>query len=79
IYRDDPRIEISLDLNWQQKQQVMKFCLPVNLTGTSCRTQQPYGQFERLADGEEHPFQRWIDVVGQIGETEYGVAVLNDG
>lgn len=80
IYADDPRIEINFDLNWQEQHKVAKYCFPLNLKNLSCNSAQPYGQISRPADAEEHPFQHWLDVVGETeNNTEFGFAVLNSG
>jgi alpha-mannosidase len=83
IYQNDPRIEIDFNLNWQEQHQIAKYCFPFNFKNAACHSEQPYGQISRPANGEEHPFQQWLDVVGEIKNgaemTEYGIAVLNNG
>lgn len=80
LYQNDPRIEIDFSLNWQEQQQIAKYCFPFNFKNAACHSEQPYGQMTRPADGEEHPFQQWLDVVGELpGGQEYGIAVVNNG
>lgn len=84
LYRDDPRIEIQIDLNWQEQQKLVKYCFPLAPNEQTCFSEQPYGQIRREADGEEHPFQQWLDISGTVvnqgrKKLDYGVTFLNNG
>jgi len=84
LYRDDPRIEVELKWNWQEQQKMLKYAFPLNLVQPVCYCDQPYGQIQRKADGQEQPFQQWVGVAGQTTtrndeEIDYGVVFLNNG
>ncbi len=83
IYRTDPRIEVDLDFQWHEQHKMLKYCFPLKLKDQFYTSEQPYGSICRFSDSTEQPFQKWLDVSGNLSidneNFEYGVSFLNTG
>ena len=78
LYRDDPRIEVDLELDWHERFQMLKLSFPVNVSDPVTTASAPYGHLIREANGEEEPCGPWIDVSGNTASLAYGLALVND-
>ncbi|MCZ7545176.1 MAG: hypothetical protein M5R40_17355 [Anaerolineae bacterium] len=81
MYPDLDQIDVSVIVNWQEQLKMLKLRFPVNVKFMKVTQEVPYGHIEQYANGEETPFQSWVDVSGvsRDRETPYGFSLLNDG
>ncbi len=83
IYRDIPRIDFQTDIDWQEKQILLKAAFPVAVHSGRATYEIQFGNVERPTHWNtswdrarfEVCAQRW----GDLSEGDYGVALLNDG
>ena len=72
-------IEVRVQLDWHEKQRLLKLRFPSVLSGARATCSVPYGYVERTATGTEEPGQAWIDVSGSAaGAAAAGLSVVND-
>jgi alpha-mannosidase len=57
---------------------MLKFSFPVDVATPVATYETPYGNIERLTNGDEDPGQRWIDLTGNKNGAVYGLTVIND-
>lgn len=82
IYADDPRIDFRTDIDWREKQVLLKAAFPVAVRSTRATYDIQFGNIERPTHWNtswdyakfEVPAQKWAD----LSEGGYGVALLND-
>ena len=74
LYSNSKNIEAKVSLNWNERLKMLKFSFPVAVDTPKATYETPYGYIERLANGDEDPGQRWIDVSG----SNSGLTILND-
>jgi alpha-mannosidase len=77
----DTALEVRVILDWREPSRLLKLRYPTRLAASTATYEIPYGTIERVANGEEEPGQRWIDISGTLPDAAdpYGLAVLNDG
>ena len=81
FYNQVPRIDFETFIDWQEPSGPepgipnLKVAFNPRLAKADAWFETPYSATRRPADGQEVPAQRWAD----IGEGEYGMALLNDG
>ena len=76
LHRDHDRIDVTVDVDWHGRYEILKLRFPVAAGSAAVVTwETSYGVIERAMDGAERPGQRWVDVSGSDG----GVSILNDG
>ncbi|MEM3466077.1 MAG: glycoside hydrolase family 38 C-terminal domain-containing protein [Thermoproteota archaeon] len=70
------RVDFRLTVDWNEVHTALKVEFPLNITSPVLNVGIPYGSSFRVPNGEEQPFQQWID----ISETDesYGIALLSD-
>lgn len=80
LYRELKQIDLRFVVDWQERETLVKFRVPLNLDFRSAVTEIPYGAIERVTNGEEEPGQRWIDLSGQGCGTRdiFGLGLAND-
>ncbi len=78
IYRDKAEVDVKVKLDWREKHKMLKLAFPVNVSSPKAVYEIPYGFICRPPNGEEEPGQQWLDVTGWQGETEYGLALINN-
>jgi alpha-mannosidase len=80
MYPDREQIDVSAVVNWQEQFKLLKMRFPVNVKFMKVTHETPYGHIEHFANGEETPFQSWVDVSGisRSKEIPYGFSLLND-
>ncbi|MBO3841936.1 MAG: alpha-mannosidase, partial [Candidatus Brockarchaeota archaeon] len=76
IYSGIRRIDFNLTVNWREVHRALKVKFPFNITSPVLTVGIPYGSAIRFPNGEEQPFQQWIDVSKADGS--YGVALLSN-
>jgi len=81
FYREIPDIDCELVINWQEAFRTLKLCFETNLLNTKNFAGIPYGYIERKPQKGEEPFQKWVELDGQIESAEkrnldYGLAIL---
>jgi alpha-mannosidase len=82
IYKSSPRIDFRTEVDWQEKQSLVKVAFPVNIRSTRATYDIQFGTIERPTHWNtswdyarfEVPGQKWVD----LSEGNYGVALLND-
>ncbi len=81
MYPDSDQIDVSVTLNWQEQMKMLKLRFPVNVMFMKVTRDIGYGHIETFSNGDEYPFQQWVDVSGTSHEKDltYGLSVLNDG
>ena len=84
LYEDGiDRIDFVTDVDWQERDQLLKAIFPFDLTADKARYDVQFGHVERAIHDNtswdsarfESAAQKWVD----ISENNYGVALLNDG
>lgn len=72
------KAEVSVKLDWQEKQRILKLSFPVNVKNPCATYEIPYGAISRPADGAENPGQAWVDISGVKADgSAYGLALAN--
>jgi alpha-mannosidase len=81
MYPNLDQIDVHLVVDWREQLKMLKLRFPINVKSMKVTHGIPYGYIERPANGEEEPFQSWVDVSGTSCEKEipYGFSLLNDG
>ncbi|HZG57133.1 alpha-mannosidase [Paenibacillus sp.] len=82
LYADDPRIDFRTDIDWREKQVLLKVAFPVAVRSTKATYDIQFGNIERATHWNtswdyakfEVAAQKWAD----LSEGNYGVALLND-
>ncbi len=82
LYSDSPRIDIKHEVDWHQKQILVKLCLPVDIHTSEATFEIQYGNVKRAthyntswdAARFEVCMHKWVD----ISEDNYGISILND-
>lgn len=82
LYPDDPRIDYRTQVDWQERQQLLKVAFPVDVRATAATYEIQFGHVERPTHWNtswdfaqfETCAQRWID----LSERGFGVSLLND-
>jgi alpha-mannosidase len=83
LYRDSPRIDFITHIDWHERHLLLKVAFPLDLRVTEARSEIQYGSItrptQRNTSWDEARFEtvahRWVD----LSESDYGVALLNDG
>ena len=81
LYHDLDQIDVRVTVDWHEQFKMLKLRFPVNVNESRATYEIPYGHIERSANGDEEPFQSWLDVSGVSRDNgePYGVSILNDG
>ena len=81
LYARLDRIDVNVEVDWREKQKMLKLRFPVNVDSAQVVNEIPYGHIRRKANGDEEPMQSWIDVTGvaRQGGMPSGLSLLNDG
>ncbi len=81
MYPGQEQVDVSVVVDWHEQFKMLKLRFPVNVRFMKVTHEIPYGSIERFANGEEEPFQSWVDVSGTAREREVGCgfSLLNDG
>ncbi|WP_077623204.1 alpha-mannosidase [Sediminibacillus massiliensis] len=82
LYKNSSRIDFQTEIDWQEKQTLLKVAFPVNVRSTKATYDIQFGNIERPTHWNtswdyakfEVAGQKWVDV----SEGNYGVALLND-
>jgi len=82
IYADLPRIDFVTEVDWQERQTLLKVAFPLAIRSTRATYEVQFGAYERPTTRNtswdqqkfEVPAQRWAD----LSEAGYGVSLLND-
>ncbi|GAF83918.1 unnamed protein product, partial [marine sediment metagenome] len=80
-----PGLEINIEADWHELGTAdigiptLRMQFPLGMTNMTGRYETPFGSIQRqpLAN-QEVPSQRWVDVVGKIGNNSAGCTLLND-
>jgi alpha-mannosidase len=78
LYSGSRKIEAKVLLDWHEHLKMLKFSFPVDVESPVATYEIPYGNIERVTNGDEEPGQRWIDVSGKNNSGIYGLTVIND-
>lgn len=82
IYRNSARIDFCTELDWHERQVLLKAAFPLNVRATRATYDIQFGSIERPTHWNtssdmahyENPAHKWVD----LSEGNYGVALLND-
>jgi alpha-mannosidase len=78
LYRELPWVQIEVTVCWQEQRQALKLSIPTTVRGT-LRAEEPYGSVERPLRAGEQPFQRWLDLSGDVGSKAAGLGLILEG
>jgi len=78
LYAGGRNLEARVALDWHEHMKMLKFSYPVDVDSPKSTYEISYGAMVRATDGDENPGQRWVDVSGDGGGKQYGLAVIND-
>lgn len=81
MYPDRDQIDVQVTVDWHEQLKLLKLRFPVAVHFMKVTTEEAYGHIEQFANGEETPFQSWVDVSGVSRDrnSQYGFSLLNDG
>jgi alpha-mannosidase len=71
-------IELHFVIDWHEREQMLMLEIPTALTQPKIFAKVPGAVLERATNGEEEPYQDWAALQGNIGGSEYTVAVINN-
>lgn len=82
VYKHSPRIDFRTEVNWQEKQTLLKVAFPVNVRSTKATYDIQFGNIERPTHWNtswdharfEVAGHKWVD----LSEGNFGVSLLND-
>lgn len=82
IYDNSRRVDFKTDVDWSEKQTLLKVAFPVDIRSTTATYDIQFGNIERPTHWNtswdyakfEVPGQKWVD----LSEGNYGVSLLND-
>ncbi len=80
---DQPRLDVTVDVDWHERERLLKLAFPVDVHATHYTSEIQYGHVTRPAHANtswdaamfETAAQRWV----HVGEAGYGIAVINRG
>ncbi|MDN4075312.1 alpha-mannosidase [Fictibacillus terranigra] len=82
VYKNSPRIDFRTNVNWQEKQTLLKVAFPVNVRSTRATYDIQFGCIERPTHWNTSWDQARFEVVGHkwadLSEGNFGVSLLND-
>lgn len=78
MVKDNPQIDVSVYLNWQQEFKRLKLGFAIAAAECECTYDIPYGFLRSKPDEVERPCQKWTDITGKAGGRVLGLTVLND-
>jgi alpha-mannosidase len=76
LYVGIPRLDCRLQMNWQERNVMIKAAFPAAVRSARADFEIPYGFITRPADGNEVPAIRWLDLTDESGA--FGLSLLND-
>ncbi len=76
VYSRIRRIDFNLRVDWHEVHRALKVKFPFIITRPILTAGIQYGSAIRMSNGEEQPFQQWIDMSEANGV--YGAALLSD-
>lgn len=81
MYPELDEIDVKLTVDWRETYKMLKLRFPVNVKLMKVTRDLSYGHIDTFANGEELPFQQWVDVSGTSRDKElgYGFSLINDG
>ena len=82
LYRDSRRIDFKTDINWLEREQLMKVAFPVDIRATEATYDIQFGNVKRPTHKNTSWDHARFEVVGHqwadLSEAGYGVALMND-
>jgi alpha-mannosidase len=82
LYNSCPRIDFKTEINWQEKQTLLKVAFPVNIRSAKATYEIQFGNIERATHWNTSWDYAKFEVVGHkwadLSEGNYGVGLLND-
>jgi alpha-mannosidase len=71
-------IELQFVIDWREREQILMLEIPTALKQPRIFAKVPGAAIERQTNGEEEPYQDWAAVLGDIGNSEYTLALINN-
>lgn len=71
-------LELQFVIDWREREQILMLEIPTALKQPKIYAKVPGAVIERRTNGEEEPYQDWAAVQGNIGNSEYTVALTNN-
>ena len=71
-------IELHFIIDWREREQMLMLEVPTAFKQAKIFAKVPGAVIERRPNGEEEPYQDWAAVQGNIGDSEYTVALINN-
>jgi len=78
VYRNLSTIDCKFRINWQERYTTLKLGYETCIANGTATCDVGYGCQVRNTKGTEEPGQKWVDLTGSVGDTRYGLAVMND-
>ena len=78
-YRELEVVELRLEINWQERHQILKLEVPSALQKSKFSVKIPGGIITRTANGEEEPCQDFIALHGECAGQDYTLGLINAG
>jgi alpha-mannosidase len=73
-----PWIDASVRVDWRENYKMLKLSFPLAVERPKPIYEIPFGFIERPANGEEEPFQNWLDVTGDGANGAAGLTLATD-
>jgi alpha-mannosidase len=71
-------LELRFVIDWREHEQMLKLEIPTGLQNPRIFAKVPGAAIERKTNGEEEPYQDWLAVEGQVGESSYTLGLANN-
>lgn len=71
-------VKLHFTITWNEHQQILKLEVPTALSNPNVFAMVPGAIVNRVADGEEEPYQDWVALQGRIDNQDYTVGLLNN-
>lgn len=75
MYATLPRIEVRYEVNWNERDQMLRLVFPFAIPDSRLHMEIPFGVLNRPQEGQLLPLQKWLDV----SNDQFGVTVASEG
>ncbi len=75
MYAGLPRIEVRYQVNWRERNKMLRLVFPFAIPEGRAQMEIPFGVLSRPNDGQLLPMQKWLD----LSNDQFGVTVANEG
>jgi alpha-mannosidase len=78
IYRHEDFIRVSVKINYNEKNSVLRYSFNSSLSDTKAYYEMPFGYIQKTCNEQEQPSLRWACIYGKNSGKEAGIAICCD-